>query len=40
MGLGVVSAVRGTLEGEHQILGVDDRDVLVIVEGAVESIGI
>ena len=40
MGFGVIPAVRGTLEGKHQVLGVDDRDVLVIVEGAVESIGV
>ena len=36
MGLGVVPSVRGTLKCKSVVL--DDRDVLVVIEGAVESI--
>ena len=37
--LWVVSTVGWALKGEDQVIGVDDGDVLVVVEGAVESIG-
>lgn len=39
MGLWVVSSVGRALKGKDQVVGVDDRDVLVVVECAVESIG-
>ena len=38
-GLWVVSLVGRALKGIHQVIGVDDRDVLVVVEGTVEALG-
>lgn len=38
-GLWVISLVRRTLKPEHNIVGMDDGNVLVVVEGTMVAIG-